>query len=245
MNLLIDIGNTRLKSAISNGKTLDYWRSHAWREQALEEVFTELWSDLKPHRVVVSNVAGDAMEQALESWVRAYWKIVPEFARTSPQVGDLVCAYSNPEQLGIDRWVAVQAAVSLYDSAVIVVDCGTATTIDLITADRKHRGGAILPGIRTMRRALAGGTANLDVPDGDVTAFANNTRDAIAGGTVYAVCGAIDRLVAEAKQEFAETPEVLITGGEAEMVRTLLATPTKLYPDLVLQGLEVIAKRKF
>ncbi len=245
MNLLIDSGNTRLKSAMSNGEFLNDRRSHAWRGQALEEVFVELWSDLKPHRVVVSNVAGDAMEQALESWTREYWGIVPEFARTSPQVGDLVCAYSKPEQLGIDRWVAVQAAVSLFDCAIFVVDCGTATTIDLVTADRTHRGGAILPGIRTMRRALAGGTAHLDVPDGDVTAFADNTRDAIAGGTAYAVCSAIDRLVAEAQREFAEAPEVLITGGEAEMVRTLLITPTKLYPDLVLQGLEVIAKRKF
>ena len=216
----------------------------------LDQLFAELWgnilgSDSAIEQVVISNVAGDAMAQAITGWLASQSAPAPYFAKSEARSGDLICAYPKPEQLGVDRWVAVQAGASLADGAVLVIDCGTATTVDMVTSDHVHRGGAILPGIGTMRRALAGDTADLDVPDGEPVAFADNTRNAIAGGTVYALCGAIERLAEEAKDNFQETPSCLITGGEAEQIRHLLKISTDFYPELVLLGLQVIACREF
>ncbi|MCB1756893.1 MAG: type III pantothenate kinase [Gammaproteobacteria bacterium] len=243
MNLLIDIGNTRIKSALDDGAQLTPVRSALWRQTDLPALFDSLWGRLDPQRVVVSNVAGSLIEQSLRDWSGKAFGHLPEFVKTAKKSGPLVCAYPDPTQLGIDRWVALQAAITLSPAGVVVIDCGTATTVDLVTADRVHRGGAILPGIHTMRRALAGGTANLDVDGGNTIAFANNTRDGIAGGTAYALAGAIDRLVNEGLQIFDEAFFNVLTGGEAEQVRPLLKTQTTLEPDLVLLGLAEITKR--
>lgn len=244
MNLLIDIGNTRIKSAVSHGVGLNAQASSVWRDRNPNEVFTSLWHDVSPARVIVSNVAGDTIAEQLRHWCdREEWP-KPEFAKSESKSGDLMCAYANPSQLGVDRWVALQGALTITDSAVLVIDCGTATTVDLVTSKKIHRGGAILPGISTMRRALAGGTANLDVPAGQVKAFADNTRDAIAGGTAYTLAGAIDRLAIEAKNLCDESIINIITGGEAELVRPLLFISTQINADLVLLGLEAIAENK-
>ena len=243
MNLLIDVGNTRIKSALGQGDALSAHRAQPWRDLDLNEVFAHLWSDhASLARIVVSHVAGEAFERALDDWLWQRFAVRAEFVRSVPHALGVTCAYPDPTQLGVDRWVAVQAAAFLTDRTALVIDCGTATTVDLLTHDKIHRGGAILPGVATMRRALAGDTANLNVPDGHVHAFADNTRDAIAGGTAYAVCGAIDRLAHEAQTTYGDAPIALITGGEAELVRPLLTTPTQLIPELVLQGLAHIAQ---
>lgn len=244
MNLLIDIGNTRIKSALSGGRGLSEQTSSVWRDKSPSEVFARLWSNVSPERVIVSNVAGDRLAEQLQSWCEKQGWSKPEFAKSEARTGDLICAYPKPSQLGVDRWVAVQGALTLTSSAALVIDCGTATTVDLVTSTKIHRGGAILPGISTMRQALAGGTANLDVPEGQVTAYADNTQDAIAGGTAYALAGAIDRLAFEAKGLCDEPMINIITGGEAELVRPLLNISTQLSVDLVLLGLEAIAEKK-
>jgi type III pantothenate kinase len=244
-SLLIDVGNTRIKSAICKGAVLLNHQSAAWRDKSnLTELFTSLWATLDvPRKVYISCVAGQSMEDELIAWFTKTKASNPVFARTSIKEGALVCGYQKPQQLGVDRWVAVQAAITLTEKAVFVVDCGTATTIDVVTADKVHHGGAILPGISTMRSSLAGGTAHLDVPSGKVVAFATNTQDAIAGGTAYALAGAIDRFFQEAKALFEEPFYGVITGGEALLVQPLLNMPINYNPDLVLLGLQDIAKR--
>lgn len=244
MNLLIDIGNTRIKSAVSHGHGLSAQTSGVWRDRDSSEVFTSLWRHVLPARVIVSNVAGDTIGEELWQWCVSRGWPNPEFAKSESKSGDLICAYIEPSQLGVDRWVAMQGALTLTKSAVLVIDCGTATTVDLVTSEKIHRGGTILPGVSTMRRALAGGTANLDVPAGKITAFADNTQDAIAGGTAYALAGAIDRLATEAENLCDEPMINIITGGEAELVQPLLFINTQFDADLVLLGLEAISEKK-
>ncbi len=244
MKLLIDIGNTRIKSALSSGQGLYAHRSETWQDKDLDQLFQTLWPDTAPSQIIVSNVAGERIAGNLRQWAKDNLGQAVEYIKTSAKAGGLTCAYPQPEQLGVDRWVAIQAAISLSADAVFVIDCGTATTIDLVTADRQHRGGAIMPGIDTMRRALAGNTARLGVPEGHITAFADNTRDAIAGGTAYALAGAIDRLAEEARERFNEPLQAIITGGEANLVLPLLKLDAQHHPDLVLIGLDIIADRK-
>lgn len=248
MILLIDVGNTRIKSATLIADQLTPLQPIVWRANpAPQHDFDARWHHLEPDAVLISNVGGREVGGSLSTWMREVWpSVAPEFVTVSGSLGHLHCAYPEPDKLGVDRWVAIRGAVARFPAQpVLVLDIGTAGTSDLVSAQGVHLGGAIFPGIGTMRRALAGDTAQLNVPAGDVTPFANNTPDAIAGGTAYALAGALARFVSEAQQRCgADALEIVLTGGEAGMIAPLLHVPTCLAPDLVLEGLAEIVKEK-
>lgn len=240
--LLVDMGNTRIKSAVwRNGVLIDD-RACAWDEQPEAAIFTKMWAGSHPSRVVCCNVAGAARADALRRWCRSEWAIDAEFVCSSAAFGDLRCAYENPDNLGDDRWVAVIGGRARYGEPVCVIDCGTATTVDLVAAGGLHLGGAILPGIRTMRAALARNTADLPQAQGEPAPFSSDTVPAIAGGTAYALAGAIERLVNEARDRVDGTLVCVITGGEAAQLLPLLRFEVEHEPQLVLYGLVEAAK---
>jgi type III pantothenate kinase len=159
----------------------------------------------------------------------------------------LEVAIDEPHRVGIDRLAAAAAAVLVKEPGrpAIVVDCGTATTVNVVSAAGAFLGGAILPGPALMARALAEGTSRLP----DVTALADappppmparSTRAAIAAGIGWGVRGAVERLVAEAQRPHAGAAQVILTGGAAGMVRDCLPGAVEL-PDLVLAGIALAA----
>lgn len=244
MKLLIDIGNSRIKSATSEGGVLSSLPAVAWAEKKLSVLFDDLWDvELKPSTITVSCVAGIKLQEALTDWCCDKWGVRPFYIYSEASYGRVRCAYPDPTQLGVDRWAAVLGAAQLTSSSVLIVDCGTATTVDLLAADGQHQGGAILPGINTMRRALAGDTAALNVPAGDIVPFADNTGNAIASGTAYAVAACIDRYVNEARKICQDDIKILLTGGEAVLVQSLLVHISEHVPELVLIGLGSIEKK--
>ena len=156
---------------------------------------------------------------------------------------------AEPHRVGIDRLAGAAAAALAKDPGrpAIVVDCGTATTVNLVAATGAFLGGAILPGPALMARALAEGTSRLP----EVTALdhapppplpGRSTQEAIAAGIGWGIRGAVARLVAEARRSFAEDPQVILTGGSAGIVRDCLPGVLEL-PDLVLAGIDVAAER--
>jgi type III pantothenate kinase len=127
-----------------------------------------------------------------------------------------------------------------------VVDVGTATTVDAVTGDGRHLGGFIVPGPRLMAASLLHGTSDLAAhaaaSGGDGSAqFASNTRDAIERGAVVALAALADRSVDELAQLAGTRPLLLLTGGAAGLVAPYLRTPARHEPDLVLQGLALLA----
>ena len=156
--------------------------------------------------------------------------------------------YVEPWRLGVDRFVAAVGAHQLFRGvAVCVVGVGTAMTIDLVGADGRHRGGAIIPaphlmvetlfsqtnGIRRRAQGGAGGGTRL---------FGRSTRTAVIEGSRYAAAALIDRAVEEAAALVGRRPLVVLTGGGAGVVRPLLQSPCVGVPDLVLRGLAVMAQ---
>ena len=148
------------------------------------------------------------------------------------------------------RW---RGARRHYPGPLCIIDCGTATTIDLLDADGRHCGGAILPGIASMRAALQYRTHDLPMADSmklghSSSVFASDTLGAIAGGTRYALAGAIDRIVAQAQvgqREGAQTAlHCILTGGEANLVSPLLEGSYTRDGALVLKGLLVASGLK-
>jgi type III pantothenate kinase len=156
--------------------------------------------------------------------------------------------YLEPWRLGVDRFVGVVGAHALFPAVpVCVVGVGTAMTIDLVGSDGRHRGGVIIPAPALMvatlfththgihRRAQGGhrGSSGL---------FARSTRAGVVQGARYAAAALIDRAVCEARMLLGRKPLVVLTGGEAAVVRPLLKSAGVGVPDLVLRGLAVLAQ---
>jgi len=218
-------------------------------------------------RVIVSSVAGAQVNRVFTEAARHAHGPKPEFVASQRQAGGISTAYVEPWRLGVDRFVMAIGAHRLAKGrAVCVVSIGTALTIDLVDAHGRHRGGAIVPapplmvdslltktdGIR--RRAAdgadgpSGGKGSGSGADGEGLArggsrsiFARTTREAIEEGALLAAAAAVDRGIDEARHAVGHSPVVLLTGGGAESVAPLIQRPYWSVPDLVLQGLAVLA----
>lgn len=233
MFLLIDAGNTRIKFGSHDGR--DWLLRDALRHADISAF--HLPDECVPQRVLVANVAGAEVAQALRTRLAVVAPGVPvEFLRAEALRCGLRNGYANPAQLGADRWAALVGAWRELGRACLVVSAGTATTVDFIDADARFAGGCILPGLDMMRASLAGGTANLPLAEGAYVAHPDNTLDAIASGCLNAQLGAIDRM-----RMPANLPLVL-TGGAADALTPLLPGEVLLRPWLVLDGLLQLAR---
>jgi type III pantothenate kinase len=234
MRLLIDAGNTRIKWALTRG---DEWlcRGALPTERAAE--LSEQFADGPAIRAVwASNVAGAEVGRALrEAVVADAWHFVTARER---QCG-VRNGYEQPAQLGSDRWAALIAAWHLVGGCCLVVNCGTATTVDALSDEGEFLGGLILPGVELMQRSLWGATAQLEQGAGKYVAFPRNTADALFSGAVQATCGAVERQHALLDKVGAT---VVLSGGAAEVLRERLKLPLRFEDNLVLQGLWLIAR---
>ena len=146
--------------------------------------------------------------------------------------------YQDPAQLGADRWAGLIGAHRLHEGACLVVNAGTATTIDVLDAGGVFQGGVILPGVYLMRRALAGNTAQLLLTAGEYKALPRNTADAIASGCLLASAAAIERMFVRVSGQSGAV--CLLSGGAADSLSPLLDIPLLRIDNLVLEGLACI-----
>jgi type III pantothenate kinase len=153
----------------------------------------------------------------------------------------------NPSRVGVDRLLAALAAYRLAGGPCIVVDCGTAITVNAVRADGLFLGGAIFPGLGMMARALSEQTALLPltaVPD-EAPMIGRCTEDAIAAGILHGAAGAVANLILGAAEIVGDDARIFLTGGDAPRVaRRLPPDCREISPDLVLEGL-MIAYREW
>ncbi|MRX09672.1 type III pantothenate kinase [Pseudoduganella sp. FT25W] len=247
MILLIDAGNTRVKWALVQANdTLGAWIAHGAATHAdtpqLELSWCEAATSHGVSRILIANVAGNALRVQLEYVLqRCLPDIQPEWFASLPALAGLTNGYRNPAQLGCDRFAAAIAGHTLAPGLpVVVVNCGTATTIDAVTADGVFLGGMILPGLGLMASSLARNTAQLPqiaqdgkLPDG----FADNTDDAILSGILAAQSGAIEHACAAHKAE-----ACIISGGAAPFIAPMLKVPYRIVENIVLIGLHAAVR---
>jgi type III pantothenate kinase len=249
--LLIDIGNTFLKWGRYRRGAGDGVPASdactAYGRVLLDEIPTiaNVWRDHpRPGRVVISNVAGTRVRnpllRALEVWTPAapaHW-ITSQAEQCGVRNG-----YLNPAQLGSDRWAAIIGARALVGRhAALIAVCGTATTIDLLTADGTFAGGAIMPGLGLMQRVLHEQTAALPDSQGEYVDYPRQTVDAIASGCAHAQAGAVERLFYLHKRQHPDLVCV-ISGGAAQSLAPRLTIDYQHYENLVLEGLYRIAEQ--
>jgi type III pantothenate kinase len=242
MDLLIDIGNTNLKWAPSETGFLGEMRK-VCHHGGLPIDLHAAWEQLEtPERVFVSNVAGDKMANTLRRACGSYWELEPRFASTEPASHGVTIAYGRPERLGVDRWLALIAAHKCCDGPVLVVDAGTAVTFDLLLSDGRHLGGLILPGIEMMRDGLLAGTHIPRVEPQDLDEpWAVDTGAAVAAGSIQAPSALAERLCHRLADLAGVDPALILTGGDARRLLPALRERVVQRPDLVLQGLTLLA----
>lgn len=244
MTLLLDIGNSRIKWARWQERALSAHGATLHRGHSIQARLDELWDTLAPPQAVLGcNVASRAVGAAVGAWVERRWGAPCRFIDPESRAFGVVNAYPAPTQLGADRWCTLIAAHHRYPGARCIVGCGTAATIDVLDAGGTHRGGLIVPGVHLMREALLHHTERVREVSGKVAPLlARSTPDAVTTGTVYAFTSLIERVVVEAGAELGATLSCLVTGGDAELVRTHLRCDSVHTPHLVLEGLAVVAE---
>jgi len=254
MLLLVDVGNTMIKWALADARSDATAATDApgnWREAGTvahkdAAHLQDLIGGKNISRAILSNVAGKAIRERLHHMLRSIQTapIALEWFSSMAELAGIRNSYRNPAQLGCDRFAAMIGARALFPAQpLIVATCGTATTVDAITADGLFIGGMILPGLGLMASSLARNTAHLPQVAQDSLSFnpfALSTNDAIMNGCIAAQTGAIEHAVAlHAKRS--DNVQCVLSGGAAVSIAPHLSVSHQIVDNLVLVGLHAVA----
>ena len=251
MLLVIDVGNTHITLGVFEGKELKAtFRTTAKQPRTSDEYGIQL-CDLLEHKdfdikeikdVIVSSVVPDVMH-SLGSAIIKYFGVKPLVPSTLDM--GLRINTEHPKEIGPDRIVDAVAAYEKYGGPVIVIDFGTATTYDVVTADGVFEGGVISPGIRTSARALWGGAAML--PEIEIkrpeSVIAKETVSSMQGGLVYGYIGQTEYFVKKIKAAGYENAKVVATGGLGNIIVPETDVIDVYDPQLTLEGLRLIYEK--
>lgn len=234
--LLLDAGNTRLKWVVVE--------DGLWRAQG-----SAAYSDLTAlSRILASgldcyiaSVAGQQHENQIRMLL-APLAIAPTWLTAEARYSDVRNNYTDPQQLGVDRWMCLIAARQRIKAPALVVSVGTAMTVDALAEDGTFLGGLIVPGIHLMQQALQQGTAHISEVNGTWRAFPHATADAVESGVVAALCGAIQMQHVQLDRMAGMTPHCILTGGDAEKLLPHLGMTVEHVPTLVLEGIDCVAR---
>lgn len=239
MVLLLDIGNTRCKWGV-------------WRDGRITDTGALLHADMHHRdawqfvrgcqRAVVCNVAGNDVLNLVVQQLNDVIGVKPDVARVTHEHAGVRCAYENPRRLGVDRWMAALYASRRGPAPVMVVDAGTAMTIDVV-ADFQHLGGLIVPGLALMERSLMQRTADIDVdaPAPSAAAWGMTTSDAVRNGALVALAGAVERAMRMSGDAPMPAEQVVVTGGDGETLAGALTFDAVFEAHVVLEGLAIYA----
>lgn len=247
MNLLLDIGNSSVNWVVQEQDRFTSSGVFRYTKNNFEQDVREnlLFSE-KPSEVWVSNVAGNQVFNTLNDWIEEHWQIKCWQPRVSAQYKALKNSYGDTEQMGLDRWLAMVAAWEMKQTALCLVGCGTALTIDLIDVRGQHLGGYIIPGIELMQKTLVNNTVQINTGIKNIPSidYARDTQAAVNNGAFLAAVAMIDRVFEMFSDESNAEVKCIISGGMANSIQSLLNHPFEYEPNLVLMGLSILHKAR-
>jgi type III pantothenate kinase len=238
--LLIDIGNSRIKYAFARSNTLSESVLLTIDGSLETQLLASLRAQSRPEAITVGNVAAPNVLDRVTSVTRDLGWPSPLSLRVQWQTSSLRVGYEDPDQLGVDRWLGMLGARSLNAvEPLVVIDAGTAITLDAIDANGQHLGGGIAPGLNAMRTALPSSIRPaLDAVPPSVSPFpATNTRDAIDSATLLGLADLVTGLLRRLKASLSAEPTVFMTGGDAPKLAPFLVQEIRYEPALVMYGL--------
>ncbi len=234
MQLLIDCGNRYLK-----WRTLPTHRSGRIDHRNSLSPLRQAWHELPPiQQVWIASVASRATAATLQQLIESQWGCPLHWVTASAHALGVRNGYRNPKQLGVDRWLGLLAApthIADTAKAALIADCGTAVTLDLLTAEGEHHPGPILPGLDGCYTCLLA-TTNIPNPP------AEETEQAMRAGAKLALSAAIDRYHRQWRERLPAGVQLLLTGGDAPTLLPHLEEPGQWLPELLLDGLARLAQ---
>jgi type III pantothenate kinase len=249
MLLAIDIGNTNITFGLYEGERLgSCWRIRTIHEKMPDE-YGILMVQLFRHRGhEPEEVAGVAMASVVPPLTQAFEEVSRRYMGQDPLVVDagvhtgVRVRYDDPRQVGADRVVDAAAVKALYGVPACVVDFGTATTFDAVSADGDYLGGAIAPGIGIAAQALFERTAKLPRVQlvRPPSVIGRNTPNAIQSGLLFGYVGLVEGMVARFKAELGPETQIVATGGLARVIAQETDVIDTVDPWLTLHGLQII-----
>ena len=239
---LLDLGNSRLKVAP--------WRPgsglgevQAWAHGAADfapSMQRWLAGVEAGDRCWLASVAGSELTAGVAEAIASHGHPAIR-ARTRAECAGVRIAYAEPARLGVDRFLGLLAAHARGAGPWLIVSAGSAMTVDLLDGAGQHRGGVIAPSPEHMRAALAARFPALAYAGGEASDFATDTADALAGGSLGAALGLVERSHRQATRLLGRAPKLLVSGGGAARLVEGLELDAGLAPSLVLEGLAVYA----
>ena len=237
--LAIDAGNTRIKWGLHD---LAVWRARGISPTTDAAHLGLQWSAAPAGTIVIaSNVAGPEVAAHLQR-AAAERAFACTIIRTSAAQLGVSNGYLDPGQLGTDRWAALIAAHRSMPGHKLVVNVGTALTVDALAEDGRFLGGVIVPGPALMRRSLDRGTAGLRLTEGAFEPFPTSTPNAITSGAIQACVGAVERVRSDMAANGLAPFGLVLSGGAAMEIAAYLPMPATFNENLVLDGLVAIAR---
>jgi type III pantothenate kinase len=245
----VDIGNTNVVMGLYEGGTLvTHWRI-ATDHQKMADEYAMLILDLFERAgqepgavegVVVASVV-PPLAGIFDKLSQRYFDRAPLIVDTGVHTGVRICL-DSPSEVGADRVVNAVAAFRHYGGPACVVDLGTATTFDLISAEGDYLGGAIAPGIGIAAEALFQRTAKLPRIDlvRPPSVIGKNTVHAMQSGLLFGYVGLVEALVARFRSELGPEMKVIATGGLASLIAAETQAIDAVEPWLTLEGLRLI-----
>lgn len=245
--IVLDVGNSRIK-----------WRSTDMpdsRAVSSVEALSKQWLDLSAVGKMAlygCNVRGPKLAEEINVIARQAFSSEVCWLSSQAQAAGVSNAYASPAQLGVDRWAAIVAAYTRNPGrACIVIDAGTAITVDAVDEHGQHRGGVIMPGLNMLFEGL-GRAAQLQNIEADQrahlaqesVALACSTEVAIVSGVVFSMRGGVRHVIEQQCRQInakIHAIPIIITGGDAHML-TFESLQTQWLPDLVLDGVTLLSK---
>jgi type III pantothenate kinase len=250
--LALDIGNTEITVGLFRERALEaHWRLTTVSERTPDEWASALaafldHAGLSPNQVRAACLASvaPAVTQSVVEGVRTTTGCAP-LAVDARSALPIVLDVDEPLSVGADRVVNVLAATERYRTDTIVVDFGTATTFDCVTADARFIGGAIMPGLRTSADQLTRKAAKLPATElkPPARAIGRYTEECIQAGVLFGCADSVDGMVRRIRAEWpgGATPRVIATGGLATLIAPLSTSIEQVDRDLTLRGLMLAA----
>ncbi len=251
MLLVVDIGNTHTVLGIyadRNSECLHHWRLASDRKKTEDEYAVLLLAMLQAEGLQLSQLQAAAISSTVPPLVDVWQKLCRKYLQVTPLVisvdthTNLPILLDNPREIGPDRIVNSVAGRAKYGNSLIIIDLGTATTFDCVSAAGEFLGGVIAPGLAVSADALCNSTARLPRVEFDVPsrALATNTVQALQSGLVYGYAGLVDGLVRRLKAEMGGNVKVIVTGGLASTIAKVTDCVDYVDNMLTLDGLKIL-----
>jgi len=235
MNLVIDIGNTRIKIAVFDHTSLVY--TDNFQASDVLSKIKGLTKKFKISDVILSHVTN--IDKELLNQLRAFFKVMILNHDTKlPFINN----YLTPKTLGVDRLALVAGAVSQFPKEnVLVIDAGSCITYDFVNTKTEYFGGSISPGIEMRYKAVNAFTANLPLlsPEVQIPSQGNSTENAIHRGILNGIVNEIDGTIAQYREENLNLT-VVLTGGDANFLANNIKSSIFAIPNFLLEGLNSI-----